>query len=49
MEKDNKIQVEITIRNVGLLEESLESLLQIVERAKEKHPNTTIVLRVQNE
>ena len=48
-EKTNAIQLEISIRGVGDLEENLERLLQIVEKSKEKHPNTIISLRVQND
>ena len=48
-EKTNTIQLEISIRGVGDLEENLERLLQIVEKSKEKHPNTIISLRVQND
>ena len=47
-EKTNAIQLEISIRGVGDLEDNLERLLQIVEKSKEKHPNTIISLRVQN-
>ena len=48
-EKINTIQLEISIRGVGDLEDNLERLLQIVEKSKEKHPNTIISLRVQND
>ena len=48
-EKTNAIQLEISIGGVGDLEDNLERLLQIVEKSKEKHPNTIISLRVQND